>query len=74
MTSRRPSHGSGHTDVSLSGRPIRSVVGRRFGLLIALIGFAGGLVMSPVKRDRGIKDYGSVIVDPGGVMDRIYSL
>jgi len=43
-------------------------------LLIVLMGFAGGLVMSAIKRDRGVKDYGSVIVGHGGVMDRIDSL
>jgi len=43
-------------------------------LLIVLMGFAGGLVMSAIKRDRGVKDYGSVIIGHGGVMDRIDSL
>jgi phosphatidate cytidylyltransferase len=43
-------------------------------LLIALMGFAGGLVMSAVKRDRGVKDYGAVIPGHGGVLDRIDSL
>lgn len=43
-------------------------------LLIVSMGFAGGLVMSAIKRDRGVKDYGSVITGHGGVMDRIDSL
>jgi phosphatidate cytidylyltransferase len=43
-------------------------------LLIALLGFAGGLVMSAIKRDRGVKDYGTVIPGHGGVLDRIDSL
>jgi phosphatidate cytidylyltransferase len=43
-------------------------------LLIVFMGFAGGLVMSAIKRDRGVKDYGSVISGHGGVMDRIDSL
>lgn len=43
-------------------------------LAITLMGFAGGLVMSAVKRDRGVKDYGTVIEGHGGVMDRIDSI
>src|SRR5206468_870908 len=38
-------------------------------LAIALMGFVGGLVMSAVKRDRGVKDYGSLIEGHGGVLD-----
>lgn len=43
-------------------------------LVITLMGFAGGLVMSAIKRDRGVKDYGTMIEGHGGVMDRIDSL
>ncbi len=41
---------------------------------IALMGFFGGLVMSAVKRDRGVKDFGTVIEGHGGILDRIDSL
>jgi phosphatidate cytidylyltransferase len=41
---------------------------------MALMGFAGGLVMSAVKRDRGVKDFGTLIRGHGGVLDRIDSL
>lgn len=41
---------------------------------ITLMGFGGGLVMSAIKRDRGVKDYGNMIEGHGGVMDRIDSL
>ena len=43
-------------------------------LVITLMGFGGGLVMSAIKRDRGVKDYGNMIEGHGGVMDRIDSL
>lgn len=43
-------------------------------LIITLMGFVGGLVMSAIKRDRGVKDYGTLIAGHGGVMDRIDSL
>jgi len=43
-------------------------------LAITLMGYAGGLVMSAIKRDRGVKDYGTLIEGHGGVMDRIDSI
>ena len=43
-------------------------------LVIALMGFAGGLTMSAIKRDRGVKDYGTLIEGHGGVLDRIDSI
>lgn len=41
---------------------------------ITIMGFLGGLTMSAIKRDRGVKDYGSMIEGHGGVLDRIDSL
>jgi len=45
-----------------------------FSFLMAVIGFFGGLIMSAIKRDRGIKDYGAVIPGHGGMLDRMDSL
>ncbi len=42
--------------------------------VIAMMGFYGGLVMSAIKRDRGVKDYGATIPGHGGILDRIDSL
>lgn len=54
--------------------PFSPVEAAGMSTAITLMGFAGGLVMSAVKRDRGIKDFGAVIEGHGGVLDRIDSL
>lgn len=41
---------------------------------ICVMGFFGGLVMSAIKRDRGVKDFGALIDGHGGMLDRIDSL
>ena len=43
-------------------------------LVIVLMGFFGGLVMSAIKRDRGIKDWGHLIAGHGGFLDRLDSV
>ena len=43
-------------------------------LMIALMGFLGGLVMSAIKRDRGVKDWGHTIAGHGGFIDRLDSV
>lgn len=42
--------------------------------MITLLGFFGGLVMSAIKRDRGVKDWGNLIGGHGGVLDRFDSI
>lgn len=42
--------------------------------VIALMGFAGSLTMSAIKRDRGVKDYGTLVEGHSGVLDRIDSI
>jgi phosphatidate cytidylyltransferase len=43
-------------------------------LLVTMMGFFGGLVMSAIKRDRGIKDWGHLIAGHGGFLDRLDSV
>jgi len=42
--------------------------------VINLMGFFGGLVMSAIKRDHGVKDWGHLIAGHGGVLDRLDSV
>lgn len=43
-------------------------------LVVNLMGFVGGLVMSALKRDRGVKDWGALIEGHGGMLDRVDSV
>lgn len=42
--------------------------------LISLMGFAGGITMSAIKRDRGVGDFGTLVEGHGGLLDRIDTL
>jgi len=43
-------------------------------LIISLMGLAGFLVMSAIKRDKGVKDWGHYIQGHGGLIDRLDSV
>lgn len=43
-------------------------------LAVTLMGFFGGLVMSAIKRDKGVKDWGHLIAGHGGFLDRLDSV
>lgn len=40
-------------------------------MVVAVMGFAGAMTMSAIKRDRGVRDYGTLVEGHGGVLDRI---
>ena len=42
--------------------------------IVVLAGFAGGLVLSAVKRSLGAKDWGTMVEGHGGMLDRMDSL
>ena len=42
--------------------------------LVVTMGFFGGLVMSAIKRDKGVKDWGHLIAGHGGFTDRLDSV
>ncbi len=42
--------------------------------IVAVMGFFGSMSMSAIKRDRGVKDYGTLVSGHAGVLDRIDSL
>ena len=43
-------------------------------LAASLMGFFGGLVLSAMKRDRGVKDWGMMVDGYGGMLDRVASV
>ena len=45
-----------------------------FAFVRSLMGFMGGLVLSAIKRDRGVKDWGHLIAGHGGFIDRLDSV
>jgi phosphatidate cytidylyltransferase len=56
------------------GTPFTPGAAAAMALVITLMGFVGGLIMSAIKRDRGVKDFGTLIEGHGGILDRIDSL
>lgn len=54
--------------------PFRPAEAIAIAFLTCVMGFLGGLVMSAIKRDRGVKDWGNLIEGHGGMLDRMDSL
>ena len=43
-------------------------------LCVTILGFFGGLLLSAIKRSRGIKDWSTLIPGHGGILDRLDSV
>lgn len=43
-------------------------------LLVSLLGYAGGMVMAAIKRDKGVVDWSHLIPGQGGFIDRLDSV
>ena len=43
-------------------------------LIISVMASSGSMTMSAIKRDRGVKDYGSLVQGHVGILDRIDSI
>ena len=59
---------------AISGVSARHADGLRWPVELSELGFFGGLVMSAIKRDRGVKDWGHMIEGHGGMLDRLDSV
>ena len=44
------------------------------GLILSVVGQLGDLIASLIKREHGVKDYGSILPGHGGIMDRFDSV
>jgi phosphatidate cytidylyltransferase len=54
--------------------PFLAIGAGTMSLIIAVMGACGTMTMSAIKRDRGVKDYGTLVQGHAGVLDRMDSV
>lgn len=54
--------------------PFTPLQAAALAFVCAFMGFMGGLVLSAIKRDKGVKDWGDTIAGHGGFIDRLDSV
>ena len=63
-----------HPVISIQMRPKHYLVLLLMGAIASVLGILGDLFASAVKRQVGIKDYGTIFPGHGGILDRFYSV
>ncbi len=54
--------------------PFNPLQAALMSVLLGVMGFAGSMTMSAIKRDRGVEDYGTLVQGHDGVLDRFDSI